>query len=80
MKGVRPVGKWHRTMIKESSHSVAKGSNDTFRFPIFYGGVRTRETELDTVGGKKIMELLVVKFTAIVTLKRLDRDVELCFG
>ena len=34
LESLRPVRKRDRSMIKESPHSVTKGPNDTFCFPI----------------------------------------------
>ena len=75
-----PIGEGNRSVIKESPHGVANGSDNTFRFPILRRSVWTRKAKLDTVRGKEIVKLVVVKFFSIIALKGFDETIKLSFS
>jgi hypothetical protein len=61
-----PVGAGHAGVKEESANAVVDCPESAFGLPILGGGVRTRETESDSVSGKVRAKGMIVEFTSIV--------------
>jgi hypothetical protein len=74
---ISPVRGGHGCLEEESSGGVVDGAKHAFGFAILLGGVRARHSQGNTFGKEERAGGRVVKFTAIITLYRLDRTTKL---
>ena len=70
-------------MNKQSANDVIKSTKRTLGFAVLRGGIRTGETQENSILWKEILISKVVKFTTIITLyesyreEKVDRDIVL---
>lgn len=71
---------WHRGVSKKGSNQVVYGSNFTLGFPVLRGGVRTREPKTHSMFATKRLELFIIKFPPVITLKTFNFLLKLSFN
>lgn len=64
-------------MEKNGAETVIECPDDALSFPVLGGGVETGEAQGDAMSRKVGAKCVVIKFTAIVSLKRNEGELEL---
>ena len=76
-KSIRPEPRGHVGVKEQRADTIVKSADDALSAAILLGRVRASEVEDGVVRRKEVADGGVVKFFAVVSLKRKDRTTEL---
>jgi hypothetical protein len=77
VKSFGPITPGKRSLNQQSADGIVNRKNNTFRFTILWGRVRTRHPELGAVRQEEEAGGRVVKLTPVVALDNFDSSTEL---
>jgi hypothetical protein len=77
VKSFCPITSGKRSLNQQSADDIVNRTNNTFRFTILWGRVRTRHLELCVIRQEEEAGEKVVKLTSVIALDSFDSPTEL---